>query len=109
MNTRKARRLITRRKRLESSKFLGSVAHKLTKKSLWIASYDTVAKSVFIGLFWMMIPLPLQTTPVIISVIILRANIPTAISTVWISNPLTWIQIYLGNLYIWMFSAWRAR
>ncbi|API87780.1 DUF2062 domain-containing protein [Francisella uliginis] len=97
MNTRRARRLISRRKRLESSKFLGSVAHRLTKKSLWIASYDTVARGVFIGLFWMMIPLPLQTTPVIISAIILRANIPTAISTVWISNPLTWIPMYLGN------------
>jgi uncharacterized protein (DUF2062 family) len=76
---------------------LGFVAHKLTNRSLWVASYDTVARGVFVGFFWMMIPLPLQMTPVIFSAIILRANIPTAISTVWISNPLTWVPMYLGN------------
>ncbi|WP_234359771.1 DUF2062 domain-containing protein [Francisella philomiragia] len=27
----------------------------------------------------------------------MRANIPIAISTVWISNPLTWVPMYLGN------------
>ncbi|MED7819084.1 MULTISPECIES: DUF2062 domain-containing protein [unclassified Francisella] len=96
-NTKRARRLIRKRKRLESSKFLGFVAHKLTNKSLWIANYDSVARGVFVGFFWMMIPLPLQMTPAIISAVVLKANIPTAISTVWISNPLTWVPMYLGN------------
>ncbi len=88
---------------------MGFVAHRLTNKNLWIANYNTVARGVFIGFFWMMIPLPLQMTPVVISAIILRANIPIAISTVWISNPLTWVPMYLGNyIYIWMLFAWRT-
>ncbi|AEI36177.1 DUF2062 domain-containing protein [Francisella salina] len=97
MNTRRARKLIRKRRRLENSKLLGFAVHRITDKSLWIANYDTVARGVFVGFFWMMIPLPLQTTPVVISAIILRANIPIAISTVWISNPLTWVPMYLGN------------
>ncbi|MEY8767933.1 DUF2062 domain-containing protein [Francisella philomiragia] len=97
MNTKRARKLIKKRKRLENSKFLGFVAHRLTNKNLWVANYNTIARGVFIGFFWMMIPLPLQMTPVVISAIILRANIPIAISTVWISNPLTWVPMYLGN------------
>ncbi|WP_150465005.1 DUF2062 domain-containing protein [Francisella sp. SYW-2] len=97
MNTRRARKLIRKRRRLENSKLLGFAAHRITDKSLWIANYDTVARGVFVGFFWMMIPLPLQTTPVVISAIILRANMPIAISTVWISNPLTWVPMYLGN------------
>ena len=97
MNIKRARKLIKKRKKLENSKFFGFLAYRLTNKSLWIASYDTVARGVFVGFFWMMIPLPLQITPAIITAIVLKANIPTTISTVWISNPLTWVPMYLGN------------
>ncbi|WP_234359772.1 DUF2062 domain-containing protein [Francisella philomiragia] len=73
MNTKRARKLIKKRKRLENSKFLGFVAHRLTNKNLWIANYNTIARGVFIGFFWMMIPLPLQMTPVVISAIIFES------------------------------------
>ncbi|WP_150467473.1 DUF2062 domain-containing protein [Francisella sp. SYW-9] len=97
MNIKRARKLIKKRKRLESSRFFGFLAYSLTNKRLWIANYDTVARGVFVGFFWMMIPLPLQITPAILSAIVFKANIPTTISTVWISNPLTWVPMYLGN------------
>ncbi|WP_432772733.1 hypothetical protein [Francisella salimarina] len=49
MNTRRARKLIRKRRRLENSKLLGFAAHRITDKSLWIANYDTVARGVFVG------------------------------------------------------------
>lgn len=65
------------------------------ERRLWKPCRDTVAGGLSIGLFFGMMPIPFQS--VIAAVIAARAkmNIPFAIVSTWITNPLTVVPIWL--------------
>ena len=63
-----------------------------------------VANAMFVGLFFAMIPMPMQMLAVILTLSIIKFNVPIAVSLVWITNPLTMPFIFygeytLGNLF----------
>ena len=93
----KARKIAKLKKALAKTKSLAFIQKRIMKKSLWKFSYPSIARAFFIGMFWMMIPMPFQMVPAIIMCIYFRANIPLAVFCVWISNPFTWLPIFFAN------------
>jgi uncharacterized protein (DUF2062 family) len=63
---------------------------RLFASGLWRPSGNKVAAGVATGLFWAMMPIPFQMLPAGITAYLLRFNIPAAITSVWITNPVTW-------------------
>ena len=62
----------------------------LFSRDLWKPSRFRVAAAAAFALFWACMPIPFQMVPSAITACILRLNIPTAISVVWVTNPITW-------------------
>ncbi|AFJ02436.1 hypothetical protein Q7C_1286 [Methylophaga frappieri] len=61
---------------------------------LWHLNRKRVATGLAIGLFIGLLPIPLQMLIVVPLAILLRANLPFAVMSVWITNPLTVAPIY---------------
>lgn len=68
--------------------------HYLGGQDVWRFSCYSSARGVAIGLFWAMIPIPMQTIFSALTAIWLKANLPLAIIFVWVTNPLTMTPIY---------------
>jgi uncharacterized protein len=66
--------------------FFGALLH---DQRLWHFHRRTLAGGVAIGLFIAFIPLPMQMIYAAALAILFRANVPTAVSLVWITNPVT--------------------
>lgn len=49
-----------------------------------------MAAGVGMGLFWAMMPIPFQMIPAGISAFFMRVNIPATITSVWVTNPISW-------------------
>jgi uncharacterized protein (DUF2062 family) len=65
----------------------------------------SISKGALVGLFWGFIPMPMQMAAVMLTTPFIRFNVPLAISTVWLSNPLTMPPMYYmeyltGNLIL---------
>lgn len=73
-------------KRNPSLRFLGARIH---DPNLWHLNRHSVARAAAIGLFWAIIPMPLQMLPASLCALFLRANLPLSIALVWLTNPLT--------------------
>ena len=97
MNYAKVRKIAERKKKILNTKGLGFFKKSLLEKHLWSYGYKSVARAVFIGVFWMMIPSPIQTITAVASGVYFRANIIVTLVVVWISNPLTWVPMYYAN------------
>ena len=63
---------------------------RLFTPELWRPTREGVALGAATGLFWAMMPIPFQMLPSGITAFFLRFNLPTAISVVWVTNPVTW-------------------
>ncbi|EIJ42379.1 hypothetical protein BegalDRAFT_1492 [Beggiatoa alba B18LD] len=82
--------------------FLGKLLH---DDNLWHLNRRSLSGGMAIGLFFAFIPMPLQMLPAAIFAVLLRANLPLAVSLVWITNPITmppilYLAYQLGNLLL---------
>lgn len=57
----------------------------------------TVANAMMVGLFFAMIPMPMQMVAVVLCVPFLKFNVPLGVSLVWITNPVTMPIIFYGE------------
>lgn len=76
----------------------------LMQRELWLPCRDTVATGLAIGLFFGMIPLIPQSLVAAIAAMKFRVNVPFAVASTWLSNPVTnvviWpVQLWLGNWF----------
>jgi uncharacterized protein (DUF2062 family) len=62
---------------------------------LWHLHRRSVALGIGIGLVTGLIPAPVQMLMAVVIAIPLRANIPAAAAATWVTNPLTFIPLYL--------------
>lgn len=75
----------------KSLRFLGQLIH---DPNLWHLNRHSVARAMAIGLFWAMIPMPLQMLAAALTAIPARANLPISVSLVWLTNPLTMPPVF---------------
>jgi len=77
---------------------------KLTKplfeRRLWKPCRDSVAVGAAIGMFFAVMPMPLQSVAAALIAVRARANVPIAIGACFLSNPFTNVPIWIGQMYI---------
>lgn len=74
---------------LRKHRFLRLFQHRLQDPNLWHLNRYSVSSAVFIGFFVAFTPLPIHMVTAALVAIMWRANVPVALSAVWLSNPLT--------------------
>ena len=57
----------------------------------------SVSGAFALGLFWAMIPIPLQMLAAAASAMIFRVNLPLSVALVWLTNPLTMPPVFYIN------------
>lgn len=71
-------------------KMLGSsIGERIHDPRLWHLNRHGVAAGASIGVFIAFMPVPFQMVLAALAAILFRANLPSAVALVWISNPLT--------------------
>ena len=73
----------------------GGLLAKMASFQFFAFTPDAVRRGLAVGLFWAMIPMPLQMAPAALFCWLARGNLPLALVCVWISNPLTYAPIFL--------------
>lgn len=68
----------------------------LLKSSIWRFNKKTISKAVAIGLFCAFLPIPFQMPLAAGIAVVLNANLPLAVTLVWITNPATMVPIFFA-------------
>lgn len=81
-----------------------AISRPIANRCLWIPCRDSVATGTAIGLFFSMMLMPFQMVPATLVAMRLKANIPFAIVTCWVTNPLTSPPVWYGQFMLgqWM-------
>lgn len=75
----------------KSLRFLGALIH---DPNLWHLNRHSVSRAMAIGLFWALIPMPMQMLAAASCALPARANLPIAVGLVWLTNPLTMPPVF---------------
>ncbi|MGD2118361.1 MAG: DUF2062 domain-containing protein [Chromatiales bacterium] len=75
----------------------------LLDPNLWHLNRRSVSGAFAVGLFWAMIPIPLQMLAAAATAIGVRVNLPISVALVWLTNPLTMPPIFYFN---YLLGAW---
>lgn len=81
-------------------RFLGGIIH---DPNLWHFNRHSISRAVAIGLFWAMIPMPLQMLAATLSAFFWRANLSLSIGLVWLTNPITIPPVFYA---CYKFGSW---
>ncbi len=84
----------------KSLRFLGTLIH---DPNLWHLNRHSVSRAMAIGLFWAMIPMPLQMLAAAVVAIPARANLPISVGLVWLTNPITMPPVFYCS---YKFGTW---
>lgn len=82
--------------RIKANKSLHVLGDFLHDPNLWHLNRRSASVAFFVGLFCAFIPLPTQMFIAAGIAIIVRCNLPLAVSLVWITNPLTIGPVFYG-------------
>lgn len=94
------KRLIPTREQLEGNRYTKWCAPWLGERKLWHWSRRGVALGVGVGMFFGLLT-PLAQAPLALgAAVLLRANVPAAVASTLVTNPVTWGPIY--------YAAWRT-
>lgn len=75
------------------------LADKIRNRSLWHPTRKGVAAGLAGGLFFSMLPIPLQSVAATAVGMARGWNLPAAISATWLSNPFTYVPMLIGAKY----------
>ncbi len=87
-------RYIPERKHIQEHKHLRHFGDWLHDPDIWHLTRRSSAGGVAIGLFWAMMPIPMQTIFAAATAIFLRLNLPLSVIFVWVTNPITAAPVY---------------
>ena len=86
-------RHVPTRESIEANRFLRPVAHRILVPALWRFNRRSVPRGVALGLFaGILFPFPHMALAAVFS-LPLRANVPTAVVTTLVNNPVTFLPI----------------
>ena len=93
-----------RHKSLRHRGWWQKISKPLFQRCLWVPCRDTVASGLAIGLFFSMMLMPFQMLPAAMIAMRVRANVPVAMASCWLTNPITaapimYLQYRIGK---WM-------
>lgn len=94
---------IPTREQLQQNKSLRFLGEHLYQSNLWHFNRHSAPRALAIGLFWAMIPMPMQMLAAALVAAPLRAYLPLSIGSVWLTNPVTMPPIFYGN---YLLGAW---
>ena len=87
-------RFLRNRRRRRENRFFNWLGSRVLNRGLWRPERHAMATGVAIGLAVAMLPpIPVQMLLAAVIAVFLRANIPIAAASCWLSNPLTWAPI----------------
>ncbi|MEW4982245.1 MAG: DUF2062 domain-containing protein [Cycloclasticus sp.] len=78
-------------------KVFGTLLH---NQNLWHLNRRSFAGAIAVGLFIAFIPLPTQMIIAAATAIVLHVNLPVAVATVWITNPLTMTPMFYAAYWV---------
>jgi uncharacterized protein (DUF2062 family) len=86
---------------LRQNKYLKAFARFLEDPNLFHMNRRSVANAFLSGLFWAMIPMPVQMVAATITALLIRGiNLPISVALVWITNPLTMPPMFYFNYLV---------
>lgn len=88
------RRVSMQYPRKDAHAYLGRFQKLLHHPTYFAANRRSVTGGLWVGIFVGLLPIPGQIITAVISALVLRVNLPIAVISVWISNPLTFLPIY---------------
>lgn len=88
---------------IRNHKHLRVFGNLLHDANLWHMNRRSVSGAFAAGLFWSMIPIPLQMLAAAACAIIFRVNMPISVALVWLTNPITMPPIFYINYLV---GAW---
>ena len=94
------KRYIPTPKSLKKHKHLRHLGALLHDENLWHLNRRSVSGGVACGLFWAMIPIPIQMVLSAFTAIFFRINLPISVAVVWITNPFTIPPVFYMNYLI---------
>jgi len=83
------KRILPDPERLKKNGFIRLMGTFILNPCYWHLNRRSVAMAFLIGVFAAFLPMPFQMVLVAILALLLRANLPIAVSLVWITNPIT--------------------
>jgi hypothetical protein len=96
MPRRLLKRWLPHREALRDRWYVRPFGRLLHERDLWAIQRRTVAPAVALGLFLAFLPFPGQSLVAAAGAVRWRLNLPVAVLAVFVSNPLTMMQIYYG-------------
>ncbi|MEY2942132.1 MAG: hypothetical protein RLY97_146 [Pseudomonadota bacterium] len=98
-----AKRHFPTRESLEKNRYIRPFAHRVLRADLWRFNRRSVPRAIALGVFaGILVPFAHSFVAAVTAVVV-RANVPVAIASTWISNPLTWLLIFPGAYKIGAF------
>jgi len=87
-------------KAIKEHKHLKVFGDLLHDQNLWHLNRRSFAGAIAAGLFIAFIPLPAQMVIAAAVAIIIRVNLPVAVATVWITNPITMPPMFYAAFWV---------
>lgn len=73
---------------------------KVLSPQLWYVNRKSISKAMFIGTFWGILPIPLHSILIVLTVLLFEANLPIGLLLAWIMNPFTIVPILIFAFWI---------
>ena len=87
-------------KAIREHKHLKMFARFLHDPNLFHMNRRSVSGAFAAGLFWAMIPMPVQMVAATITAIVVRINLPISVALVWLTNPITMPPVFYFNYLV---------